>query len=162
VIEICATRGELPRSAKTSPQKKREIHYVLDLLQENGLATKVFLIQRAPNASLMAGMWELPEIASPPRCPENQQVPPPGFASPRNDKIKGNGRVRGTTPEPYLTLRHSITVTNYTVRVWRLKASASAAGKWLPFDRLKKVALTGLARKILRKAEVIDVAARQV
>jgi A/G-specific adenine glycosylase len=162
VIEMCATRGELTGSAKTSSQKKREIHYALVLREENGRGSKVFLIQRPRDASLMAGMWELPEIASPPPRPEQQEVPPAGFASPRNDKIRGGRGVRKTHPEPYLTLRHSITVTDYTVRVWRTKASAQARGKWLPFDRLKKVALTGLARKILRKAEVIDVAARQV
>jgi A/G-specific adenine glycosylase len=162
VIETCATRGELTGAAKPSRQKKREIHYALALREENSRGSKVFLIQRACDASLMAGMWELPEIAGPPPRPEQQQVPPAGFASPQSDKNRGNGRVRRTRLEPFLTLRHSITVTDYTVRVWRTKASAQASGKWLPFNRLKKVALTGLARKILRKAEVIDVAARQV
>jgi len=59
VVEMCATRGELEGSAKAARQKKREIHYVLDC--RDG---EVFLVQRARNASLMPGMWELPEVAS--------------------------------------------------------------------------------------------------
>ncbi len=84
----------------------------------------VFLVQRARNESLMPGMWELPEPAS----------------------TNGDG--------PAFTLQHSITVTNYTVRVWREAALSRKSGKWIPVGRLGKVALTGLARKILRKAEM--------
>jgi A/G-specific adenine glycosylase len=87
---------------------------------------EIFLVQRAGDTSLMPGMWELPER--------------PGQ----------NGAAR-----PVLTLRHSITVTDYTVRVWREAAFASADGKWIPVARLKQVALTGLARKILRKAAML-------
>jgi hypothetical protein len=74
----------------------------------------------------MPGMWELPEL--------------PGT----------NGAAG-----PSFTLRHSITVTDYTVRVWRHAAPASIDGKWIPLERLRRVALTGLARKILRKAEML-------
>jgi hypothetical protein len=56
---------------------------------------------------------------------------------------------------PCLTLKHSITVTNYTVRVWRMNASSSATGKWFPVERLAHVALTGLAQKVLRKAGIL-------
>ncbi len=159
VVEMCATRGGLAGATNSSPQEKREIHFALDLREEGGQAGKVFLIQRPRDASLMAGMWELPEIASPPSV-EEQQAPPAGFASLRTDKSRGNGRATLTPQEPFLTLRHSITVTDYTVRVWRTRASVQACGKWQRFNRLEKVALTGLARKILRKAEIIDVAAR--
>src|ERR1700722_14792268 len=62
VMELCATRGEFPAAAKAAPQKKREIHYALDLRNGAGRGRKVFLVQRPPDASLMAGMWELPEI----------------------------------------------------------------------------------------------------
>ena len=60
----------------------------------------------------------------------------------------------GARPGPSFTLRHSITMTDYTVRVWSA-ASSREFGKWVPVERLKKVALTGLARKILRKAEML-------
>ncbi len=119
VIEMCATRGELAAMDKVAPQKKREIHY--SLAQRDG---KVFLVQRARNASLMPGMWELPEMAG----------------------------VKGATP--IFTLRHSITVTNYTVRVWQ-NVPSGVDGKWISPERLDRVALTGLARKILRKANML-------
>jgi A/G-specific adenine glycosylase len=50
VVELCATRGELAGSTKPPRQKKREIHYALDC--RNG---SVFLVQRAPDARVMAG-----------------------------------------------------------------------------------------------------------
>ncbi len=86
---------------------------------------EIFLVQRSRDASLMASMWELPERAD------------------RN----------GSSPS--LTLRHSITVTNYTVRVWREGPPEAVDGKWIPVERLGRVALTGLARKILRKAAIL-------
>jgi A/G-specific adenine glycosylase len=121
VIELCATRGELKAATKTAGQNKRDIHYALHRRD-----SEVFLVQRAPHASLMAGMWELPELAG----------------------MNDGG-------DPLLTLRHSITVTDYRVRVWREPPPSPAVGKWIPVQRLPNVALTGLARKILRKAEII-------
>jgi hypothetical protein len=53
------------------------------------------------------------------------------------------------------TVKHSITVTDYTVQVWRSAAPAEGRGEWIAVERLGRVALTGLARKILRKAEVV-------
>jgi A/G-specific adenine glycosylase len=135
VVELCTTRGELAAGAKAARQKKREIHYALDYRNldnrnrdgdDGGLVGEVLLVQRARDASLMAGMWELPELAD-------------GHAA----------------FELSFTLRHSITVTDYTVRVWRAAAPESVAGKWIPATRLARVALTGLARKILRKAELL-------
>jgi len=81
----------------------------------------VFLVQRPPNVSLMPGMWELPEI------------PPPG------DHAK-----------PALTVRHSITVTDYTVHIWH--QAMSGPGEWIKLSKLDRIPLTGLARKVLRKA----------
>ena len=87
--------------------------------------SEIFLVQRSRETSLMPGMWELPE-----RAEKN------GSAS------------------PAFTLRHSITVTDYTVSVWR-DISPCVDGKWVSVNRLKKIALTGLARKILRKASIL-------
>jgi A/G-specific adenine glycosylase len=117
VRDFCAARGEFSPPRESVRQKKRQIHYALCL--EPG---QVFLVQRARAASLMAGMWELPEIS------------PPADA------------------QPALTLRHSITVTDYQVHVWRVPLPASSRGKWTALDRLSKIPLTGLARKILRGA----------
>jgi A/G-specific adenine glycosylase len=120
VIEFCATRGELARTGKALPQKKREIHYAL-----NCQKGEVFLVRRSRNESLMPAMWELPELAS-----------------------------KNGVGTPAFTLHHAITVTNYTVRVWR-EASSEIEGKWIPLERLRRIALTGLARKIMRKAAIL-------
>jgi A/G-specific adenine glycosylase len=125
IVESCATRGELAKTEKASRQNKREIHYTLNCRDGEVNAGEVLLVQRSRDASLMPGMWELPEPAS------------------------MNGEV------PAFTLRHSITITDYTVRVWRSAAISCKPGKWIPVARLGKVALTGLARKILRKAEML-------
>jgi A/G-specific adenine glycosylase len=146
VVELCATRGELAAKAKAAPQKKREVHYAL--AQRDG---EVFLVQRARSASLMPGMWELPEMAADELLPAEQQVPPARFASHRNDKENG----KEATLEPSFTLRHSITVTDYTVRVWQNAAPSGIAGKWIPVERVGRIALTGLARKILQKAKML-------
>jgi len=87
---------------------------------------EVFLVQRARDASLMPDMWELPEMAS-----------------------------RNGASSPSFTLRHSVTVTDYAVGVWREVAAGRARGKWIPLEQLDRIALTGLARKILRRAEML-------
>jgi hypothetical protein len=127
----------------------------------------VFLVQRAKDASLMAGMWELPEVAGAVVGAGGKQVPLPRFATRRNDKNNhddknnldgGNERdgrsKRDAGQQPWFTVRHSITVTDYTVRVRRGRSSG-VAGKWIAVGRLERVALTGLARKILRRAGVL-------
>ena len=154
VVELCAGRGELPGGAKVTPQRKREIHYAMDC--RNGA---VFLVRRARDARLMAGMWELPEVAEAVTGAEEKRIPPARFASRRNDKANGNG---AGAAEPYLKLRHSITVTDYEVGVWRMPAPLEHRGEWIPVERLGRIALTGLARKILRKAGIIVAVPRAV
>jgi A/G-specific adenine glycosylase len=122
VLEICATRGELRATARVVSQKKREIHYLLD--HREG---QVYLVKRPADASLMAGMWELPEI------------------------LRKNGDAGAVA----YTFRHSITTTNYTVSVWRDTSPLPSGGKWIPVGQLRKVAMTGLARKIFRGAELL-------
>jgi A/G-specific adenine glycosylase len=85
----------------------------------------VFLVQRPSSAHLMPGMWELPEIAA----------------------TEVNGDV-------CITLRHSITTTNYQVRVVR-QVARTKEGRWVRKTQLTKQPLTGLARKILRAANII-------
>jgi hypothetical protein len=56
---------------------------------------------------------------------------------------------------PWLSLRHSITVTDYLVKVTRASASNTARGRWVRSSRLTTLPLTGLTRKILRAAQLI-------
>jgi A/G-specific adenine glycosylase len=117
---MCTTRGELKRTAKGTRQKK-EVHFALDCHDDT-----VFLVERPMEASLMPGMWELPEIAG-----------------------------QSGTAKAWLTLRHSITVTDYLVRVIRCPTPQGISGSRISQRRVARFALTGLARKILRAANVI-------
>lgn len=151
VVNLCATRGELAGAVKASRQEKREIHYALDIRSDESRRGKVFLVQRPPDARLMAGMWELPEVAPTVMAAGRKQIPRVA----RNGKTKTNGGAADRVPE-CLTLKHSITVTDYLVQVWRMPAPSRVGGKWIPVEKLPRVALTGLARKTLCKAGILD------
>jgi A/G-specific adenine glycosylase len=121
VLKMCATRGQLESFREAVPQKKREIHYALDCRDGS-----VFLVKRDKTATLMPGMWELPEI-------------------PFTNGLGGT----------WLKLRHSITVTDYVVRVVKCELPDRTSGRWVARSRVSALPLTGLARKILRAAKVI-------
>lgn len=131
VLDLCATRGELAAKERPARQIRRQIDYALDCREK-----AVFLVRRSRDASLMAGMWELPEL-------------PPA------KRAHSSWRRTPANEQPDLTLRHSITVTDYEVRVWRKSAPMTSSGKWIPLSRLPQLALTGLARKILRHAGLL-------
>ena len=83
---------------------------------------RVLLEQRPAGSRLMPGMWELPALT-------------------------------GTLPaglSPIMTLRHSITSTDYVVQVFAVP-SHKANGRWVRLENLERLALTGLTRKILRR-----------
>jgi A/G-specific adenine glycosylase len=120
VTRECCTRGSLSKTGNRNRQKKRVIFY--ELKCRNG---SVFLVKRSAEASLMPGMWELPETS--------EDVGAAAF-----------------------TLRHSITVTDYTVRVVTKSIKATkSSGEWVRNNRARTLPLTGLARKILREGKVI-------
>jgi len=139
VMRRCSTRGERQFGEIGTRQTKREIDVALH--RRDG---QVFLVQRPADARLMAGMWELPQIGS-------------------NGLSKSpNSRFRGPNGSSLLfSVRHSITVTDYTVRVWERATPQSGAGKWISSGRLSGMPLTGLTRKILRKAGVVTLASRK-
>jgi A/G-specific adenine glycosylase len=120
VSDLCATRGELRKPGKGTRQTKREIHYALASRKES-----IFLVRRPQTATLMPGMWELPEVAG------------------------ANGSAE------WLRLRHSITVTDYVVRVLRSPVPKDLDGRWVGRAAITTLPLTGLARKILRAAKII-------
>jgi hypothetical protein len=122
----------------------------------------------------MAGMWELPEIRA-----WGKQIPP-GLTPDRNDKGESDGGSDRTArieskqiplgPRPnrndktermngndksWMELRHSITMTDYLVRVEKGFGPEDVDGQWVKKSRIPSLPLTGLARKILRKAEII-------
>jgi A/G-specific adenine glycosylase len=117
----CQSRGaEAVRPQ--APRKRKTLHYAL--AKKDG---SILLLQRPADASLMAGMWELP----------------PAQRSNRN----GN--------EPIARLRHSITDTDYDIFVIAGllddQKSLEANARWFSRRQWQRLPLTGLTRKVLRK-----------
>jgi len=127
VVELCRTRGE-HATAERSAMKRRQVAHLL-LTRKHAGRTEVLLEQRAAQASLMAGMLELPPLPL--------------------DAVQGM--------EPVLKVKHAITNTNYEVEVFEaadLKkqiVAASSALQWVRLKRLREMPLTGLARKVLQR-----------
>lgn len=119
----CAARGQFGERV-AEPRKRATLRF--------SLATRhgsVFLVRRPTKASLMAGMWELPEITDD-----------------SNIQLNGHGGFK---------LRHAITVTDFSVEVLPGDPPSSVSGKWVPQSRVAALPLTGLTRKIFRRAGII-------
>ena len=138
VFSMCQTRGEHVTPARAM-QRSRPAAYLLNL-RKRGTITEVLLERRAQDTSLMAGMYELPPLPQ--------------------DAVEGR--------EPMLRLRHSITNTNYYVQVFsprgrydrglrRAVPAARADLQWVRTSRLLSLPLTGLARKVLQRLDVMAV-----
>jgi A/G-specific adenine glycosylase len=126
VFAWCRTRGATPREAASPRSKKKQVAFSLASRKD-----AVLLTRRAPGASLMPRMWELPQAPS------------------------RNGAA-GRKPAVLFRLRHSITDTDYRVTVLRGAPHAShASGSWVRLSRLPRLPLTGLARKILRRSNLL-------
>jgi len=102
---------------RQAPRKRKQLTYAL--VEKQGA---VLLVQRAPDARLMAGMWELPQIAD-----------------------------ATAEAVPIACVRHSITDTDYQVSVFRVPRLTVPDSGWFTPQQWRRAALTGLARKILTK-----------
>lgn len=133
VQPFCATRGE-HQSPPPKKMRNQQIAYAL-LCRNRAGATQVLLQRRPMSASLMPGMWELPEVAM----------------------------EQGDEERVEITLRHAITVTNYHVRVLclsereaaRRRPSRGYPRKWAKSSELGSLPLTGLTRKILQRLQIM-------
>jgi A/G-specific adenine glycosylase len=133
VQPFCFTRGEHP-AAPPKKMRSREVAYALLRRKRSGLH-QVLLQQRLESNSLMPGMWELPEVAM----------------------------LDGDDERLEMTVRHAITVTNYSVRVLRFSEQEGPARlprgsnprRWVKSSELNSLPLTGLARKILRRVQIL-------
>jgi A/G-specific adenine glycosylase len=131
VHPFCATRGE----HQAAPPKKMQSRQIAYALLRRNPSGAVLLEQRPASASLMPGMWELPEVAM---------------------QLSDQQRVE-------ITLRHAITVTNYRVHVLgfsepeaRLRcAPRGYPRKWTKNSELGRLPLTGLTRKILQRLQIM-------
>ena len=116
----CRTRGEHPVPTRRAQQRQHGARVVWR--RGAGSMSQVRLVQRAVDASLMAGMWELPVY------------------DPK------------TAESPEFTVRHAITVTNHVVDVYvRNGTVRGLEGEWVPVCDLSARPLTGLTRKALRR-----------
>lgn len=133
----CRTLGE-HKTPKRAPMTSREIACAL-IVRESDAGTEVLLEQRAATNTVMPGMWELPTLEP-----------------------------TGATPlEEVVTVRHAIMQVNYTVRVHLLPpsdlsliANTGAVQRWIRLPEASTMALTGLARKVLRRAGLLQSSAR--
>jgi len=133
VHPFCATRGE-HQAPPPKKMRNQQIAYAL-LRRDQADITQVLLQRRPLSASLMPGMWELPEVAMQPD--DHQRVE--------------------------IALRHAITVTNYHVRVLRFSEREARSRwpaqryprQWAKSSELGSLPLTGLARKILQRLQIM-------
>jgi A/G-specific adenine glycosylase len=133
----CKTRGE----HKTEPRPRmqsREVAYALCVRdgERQGLAGReVLLEQRPASLTVMPGLWELPALL-------DTNVP---------------------EQELRMTVRHAIMQVNYTVRIRDVPEDDVAAvtipggaRRWIPLSEAGGMALTGLARKVLKRALLLS------
>ena len=117
----CKSRGAETIRPQVA-RKRRQLCYTL--VRDKGA---VLLVRRPAEASLMAGMWELPVI---PECRRDGQ-------------------------KPVAKLRHSITDTDYEISVISLSPeelpSFLTGARWFSRKQWERLPLTGLARKVLRR-----------
>jgi A/G-specific adenine glycosylase len=135
VEKFCETKGE----HAVGPRKQivsRMTHYALVQrpMESENKRTEVLLVQRPDNASQMPNMWELPPLADPGKN------------------------------EPVLRIRHAITNTNFYVEVFSVDVEKFFGPKqkrkmerhdWVMESKLGEIPLTGLARKILMRLDVM-------
>ncbi len=150
IAHHCKTRGE----HKTAPRPaivSREAAYALALRRPTragkaGLKAgpktsadrrEVLLEQRPPEMTVMPGLWELPAL-------RDLAVP---------------------EPELYMTVRHAIMQVNYRVRIRTVAGQdvnkltlQRGKRRWVPLELASGMALTGLTRKVLRRAQLLPAA----
>jgi A/G-specific adenine glycosylase len=140
----CKTRGE-HKTVKRAPMRSRVVAYALAVRTSSApgkrrgpSSREVLLEQRAADETVMPGMWELPSL-------RHREVP---------------------ESELRMTLRHAIMQVNYYVRIRtvfeddvRLATAAGGERRWISLGDASGMALTGLTRKVLVRAHLLDLPA---
>jgi A/G-specific adenine glycosylase len=139
LLSGCKTRGE----HKTAPRPRtitREVAHALCLRTAPGAnggnrTRQVLLEQRPAGASVMPGLWELPAM--------------------RDGAADADGA--------RMTVRHAIMQVNYLVRIHDVPQEELAARtepgrerRWVSLRKTGTMALTGLARKVLHRAQLLS------
>jgi len=129
LAEFCKTRGEHKTAARARTEI-REAAYALCVRDAANCVNhrEVMLEQRPPSVSVMPGLWELPTL---------REIP--------------NG-------DTSIMVRHAIMNVIYLVRVRDVcedqladMALDSGERRWVPVHEAERMALTGLARKVLKR-----------
>jgi A/G-specific adenine glycosylase len=137
LAEDCETQGE-HKTASRPPMLSREVAYALSVrtgVQPGQTNREVLLEQRPDSLTVMPGLWELPALRD---C-----------AVPEEDLR--------------MTVRHAIMQVNYYVRIRTVfeddveaMAVPGALRRWVPLGEAGRMALTGLARKVLTRAHLLQ------
>ncbi len=154
----CRTRGAARRATPVR-RRRRAVTYALAATSD-----AVWLVRRPGHSARMPGMWELPVVE--PFCGRERGAAEAGAHGRNPEPAAAGGGSRRFEPRPQsrksaaalITLRHSILDTDYAVEVVRQSGAPgeeSGAGQWIARRRLERLPLTGLARKILRRAAII-------
>jgi A/G-specific adenine glycosylase len=127
--EACATRGE----HKTNPRPRMQSREAACALVIRG--REVLLEQRPDTNTVMPGLWQLPVL-------RNTEVPDANL---------------------HMTVRHAIMQVNYIVRVRNVEERdvdkltiREGHRRWVPLAQAAEMALTGLTRKVLTRAHLLD------
>jgi A/G-specific adenine glycosylase len=132
---VCRTRGEHP-TPKRAKMRSQDAAFAL-VIRSRGAHREVLLEQRSDEETVMPGMWELPAL--------------------RDTNVAGD--------QLRMAVRHAIMQVNYYVRirtVYEEDADSlivpSERRSWVLLHNLPAVALTGLARKVLLRAKLPELA----
>jgi len=146
IKRLCQTRGEHP-TPKRAKMRSQDVAYALVIrtgqTRRAGTARKrsqgreVLLVQRAPDQTVMPGMWELPAL--------------------RDTEVVG--------ADLRMAVRHAIMQVNYYVRIRTVFEDDAEAltvpsdrRRWVRLSELGTLPLTGLTRKVLLRAKLVELA----
>jgi A/G-specific adenine glycosylase len=141
VYEECRTRGEHATAPRT-PMRSERVRYALTTRKATGgIAVEVLLQRRPADASLMAGMLELPQLSMEADSEESLVL----------------------SEEPVLRVRHAIVGTNFYVEILGVPKRRETARlalrredmEWASTHQLATLPITGLTRKVLQRLRLM-------
>ena len=136
----CKTRGE-HKTTSPPPMQSRQVAHALSLRAARNPSAEpgsreVLLEQRPPSVTVMPGLWELPSLPDPAVAQQDLRM----------------------------TVRHAIMQVNYYVRIRNVfedEVSAltvpSGERRWVSLNKAATMALTGLTRKVLSRANLLPI-----
>jgi A/G-specific adenine glycosylase len=141
VYEECRTRGE-HTTAPRMPMRSERVRYALTTRKAaGGIAVEVLLQRRPADASLMAGMLELPQLTVEADAEESLVL----------------------AEEPVLRVRHAIVGTNFYVEILGIPTRRETTRlavrrddmEWASTHQLATLPITGLTRKVLQRLRLM-------